>query len=1295
MTHKIYLGILFFFFQIFNLAAQSETVFNKLTSDNGIVQSIVYAIDQDKYGNIWLATEAGIVRNNSTESFLYDKYYGLPQGVSNRVLKVFIDSVGRIWIGTQNGLCLYSPKEDKFRLISKKRDDSQLIIRKISEDSSGNIWVVQNSSLWKCNLDNGQYVLNEIVNASVPLLCSLNSSILYGDNNSLFLLNTLNNTSVKTAKFPLDVSLISMVRKIGKTIFIGTVNGKLFKTDDKFSNFISVLDDSRIKNYDLKDIVFYNKNYYLSSDGAGVFRLDTNFHISKQYSHDEDDSGSISSNGVYDLFVDRQNILWVSTYGGGVYYINSLKNNFNVIKHQTNNSNSLSNNFCRSFLDVGNDIIWFGNQNGINIWNRKTNTWKFFTPVSNGIYGDRILSLALEGNYVWASSYNRGVFKIHKDNLSVEHYGINEPKERYIPNNKVFKIYIDKQNNKWIGGINEYLTKYKENVGTTIYKIIHVRDIIQTKNGDIIAVGGTGVFRINAAGVLSEIKSLRSKKGSLEYVTINCVVEKTNHELLLGTNGSGIILFNTQTNKINVINTNSNLPSDIVQGILEHKPNEYWVSTTRGLAKLNFTGTKSSILKFDKSDGLSSDEFNYNAYAKLNSGELIFGGVDGVTLFYPNKINTQQDYLPKIIFEEFSIFNEVLKPGNETLTSHINETKNVELRYSQNSIGIKFIGVLHGFSPKVNYSWKLEGFDEDWSKLSDKTQVNYTNLSYGDYTFKVKAYNNRGLCGEEREIQIAIARPWWASFFAYFIYIMIFGGVLYGVVYVAMLWEAKRSKEEQINTLNNITHEIKTPLSILIASLENDNSINNKSEIKSNIKRLNSLIGQMLDFQLVTSDNDIPKEISKIKIEEYFSDVINDFNPLLNEKKMNIKVNSNFEKEIFYFEKEDLDKIIYNLISNAIKYSKENGEIIINIDSNSKEQLLVELIDTGIGIPKDEQKYILTNHYRARNVANSKYSGTGLGLMIVKNLVEKNNGKISFESKEDIGTTFKLELPNQENSYILSAIKNDDVTNVSFDVSELERFSTYKILIVEDNDTIRKNMVRLLENYFLIYEATNGKEGVETALQIFPDLILTDYIMPLMDGVEMCNVIKEDINLNHIPVFMMTVLHSSSHKQHSIENGITEYFEKPVNLNILLAKINNLFRWQEKLKGKYMHQGDVDNAEKFKSKKDADFIEKLEGIVLEKIRDEEFNLQDICNKIGMSRTSLYMKLKSIIDLSPQDFIIHIKLKYAKKLLVEGDVNIKEVAYSSGFANPKYFSTSFKKQFGITPSKFISSLEKDN
>jgi DNA-binding response OmpR family regulator len=414
----------------------------------------------------------------------------------------------------------------------------------------------------------------------------------------------------------------------------------------------------------------------------------------------------------------------------------------------------------------------------------------------------------------------------------------------------------------------------------------------------------------------------------------------------------------------------------------------------------------------------------------------------------------------------------------------------------------------------------------------------------------------------------------------------------------------------------------------------------------------------------------------------------------LNEKKLKIIVNNNFRKELFYFEKEDLDKIVFNLISNAIKYSKDNGEIVIDLSNNKKNQLVFSITDNGIGIPKDQQKYILNNFYRARNAVNSKYSGTGLGLMIAKNLVERNNGKITFKSVENEGTSFKFTLSDQETEYLALNLNQEDKKSVSFDVTELNKFHNNKILIVEDNEILRKNLVDLLENYFLVYEAENGKEGLEMSHQIFPNLIISDYMLPVMDGVEMCNAIKDDINLNHIPVFMMTALHSGVHKQKSIESGITEYFEKPLDINILLAKINNLFSWQEKLKEKYLHQGDIDNAEKFKSQKDSDFIEKLELIILDKIKDENFTLQDICNIIGMSRTSLYMKLKSLIDLSPQDFIILTKLKYSKKLLVESNGNIKEVAYLSGFSNPKYFSTSFKKQFGQTPSEFLTSLEKE-
>ena len=445
----------------------------------------------------------------------------------------------------------------------------------------------------------------------------------------------------------------------------------------------------------------------------------------------------------------------------------------------------------------------------------------------------------------------------------------------------------------------------------------------------------------------------------------------------------------------------------------------------------------------------------------------------------------------------------------------------------------------------------------------------------------------------------------------------------------------------------------------------------------------------MLNFQKFSTDSsDI--EISKINLEDFTSKLIQDFKPLLQEKKLVIEFENKFNNEIFYFNEDYLTKILFNLISNAIKYSNENSKIIITLYLLEKDKLGIKVKDFGIGIPKNAQKNILTKFFRAKNVANNQYSGSGLGLMIVKQIIDKTNGKISFKSSEK-GTIFRISLSNFEQKYYVDsiqkiALKDIDVSN------EISKFSEKKILIVEDNIELRNYLIRTLENYFLVYEASNGQEAYDLASKIFPDLILTDFMMPIMDGLQFSKKIISDINLNHIPIFMLTALHNSIHKKESTDVGIAEYIEKPINVSFLLAKITNTFLWQEKLRDRYVHQNDVAIASKNKNDNENDFLNKLENIILDKIKDEAFSLQDICTLIGMSRTSLYMKLKNLIDLSPQDFIIHTKLKFAKKLLIEGNSNIKEIAYASGFSNPKYFSTSFKKAFGISPSDYIKSIQ---
>jgi len=380
------------------------------------------------------------------------------------------------------------------------------------------------------------------------------------------------------------------------------------------------------------------------------------------------------------------------------------------------------------------------------------------------------------------------------------------------------------------------------------------------------------------------------------------------------------------------------------------------------------------------------------------------------------------------------------------------------------------------------------------------------------------------------------------------------------------------------------------------------------------------------------------------------------------------------------------------LFSNAIKYSKENGLIKIELDKK-KDNLVLSITDNGIGIPKDQQKYILKRYYRGRNAINSNLPGTGLGLMIVKTIIEKDKGSIKFSSVENKGSTFTIRLVNKKMLYSPETQPEEYTTSLSLEEQEsLQEFSGAKILIVEDNDELRDNLVSKLSIYFQVEEAKNGKTGFEKALEFFPDLIVTDLIMPEMDGFEMTKKLQDEISLSHIPILMMTVLNSKKHKQESAKVGITAYLEKPVDINYLIAKIINALSWSKKLREKYLHQVDIKNAEKFRNTKDADFINRLEKYILDQINEESLSVHNLSSHVNMSRTALYMKLKNMVDLSPQNFIIHTRLKYARKKLIEGDMSIKEIAYSCGFSNPKYFSTSFKKLFGESPTTFIKNLK---
>tara|TARA_R110002096_G_scaffold400804_2_gene597527 strand:- start:29755 stop:33621 length:3867 start_codon:yes stop_codon:yes gene_type:complete len=1279
--------------------SQSNTEFQQLKGANVSTQSITYAVAQDSVGNLWVASEEGVLKHNSKFYKIYNTYNGLPELFSNRTTEIFIDSKQNIWIGSEKGVCIYDANLDVFKIVKSNIDINPSLVTSIQEDSQGNIWVGGFNGLWKYNTKSDSKELVRIVsNHNTQSIQPYKNQIIFGTTKGLFIYNIAED-DLQEKTLDNNLNNVSLVTRVDNYVIIGTKAGSLFKLEPNTQKVTPIKLKVNIK-HPIKDIIKKGTDtIYISTDGDGLYQLNNEFLVLNHFKEDANNQNALSSNGIYDILLVNENILWIATYGGGINYFDSNRLPFQKIKHRFNDKNSLAANFSRSIAKDTNGNLWFGTKKGVSIYNIKRNTWKHITNLSknNGNNQSIVLALEPDNEFMWIGTYNNGLFKLNINTLRSTHY--NTKYNRLLK--KVYAIHKDNENNIWVGGIEGDLAVISPNNKIETYPIQQVKYIYETSSGNILITGRYGVYKINPlTKEFKLIEALKPDENAFAFSTINSVYETKNGNLILATNGEGVVFYNSKNQNIKKLTINSGMPSDIIQGIIPFSDSNIWASTTKGLANIIITEKDTIINIFDKQDGLSTTEFNYGSYRKLSDSLFAFGGVSGVTLFNPKHIKGES-YKPKVVFDVFKLFNKIIKPGDGLLKKHINETKSIVLKHNENSIEIGFTGISHTSASKIKYVYKLDGFDEVWSSPSRTNFATYTNLSPGSYTFKVKAYNKYATAGDERQLNINVLSPWWATNKAYILYAFLLIGIIAAIVHFTSVIIKKKHADEQIDFFNNLTHEIKTPLTILISSLDNvtentGTGEDSKKRIKTTVKRINSLFEQMLNFQKVTSEDNLSTDITRIALVHHVKKRINNFEPLTKERNIEVILNNYWKEESFYFDKDSFDKILLNLISNAIKYSFENGTITINLHRTIKHELKVEIIDEGLGIPKDQQKFILKRYYRARNAINSQRPGTGLGLMMVKKLLEKTGGSIDFSSEENKGTTFTIFLKNLKDEYDKKVLSKENTINHlntdTEDQSELDTFSDSKILIIEDNDELRDILINTLGVYFQIFEASNGKEGLEIASQIFPDLILTDLIMPEMDGMQMAKQLKDDINLNHIPVFMLTVLQNSAQKLESIENGISEYIEKPVDIKFLLAKMINTLKWQKKLREKYVHDNDADNASLFRNKNDQEFLKNLEDAVIKNIENESFSVHDLSGSFSMSRTSLYMKLKNLVDLSPQDFIIHTKLKYAKKLLIEGEHSIKEVAYRSGFSNPKYFSTSFKKFYQITPSGFLESLK---
>jgi len=956
-------------------------------------------------------------------------------------------------------------------------------------------------------------------------------------------------------------------------------------------------------------------------------------------------------------------------------------------------------------------------------------------------------------------------FKNNSEIFDIKKFNDIRDKKGNLIKNPVFAIEEDRMGNIWVGFWKKGIAKITFDKQNETYTSVNyqnelnntnslsnnfVRDILEDSSGDIWVgtIRGLNKLKEDAAGTIAFTSYLNDSenKNSLSNNYVLDVFQASDGHLYVGTFGGGLNQIEISNNTLNFkhYTTKEGLPSDVVYQIKEDKQGNIWMLHVREISKLN--PTTGEVTYFENQDGINVSEFKDNAMLFTTSGMMLCGGVNGITFFQPDKLSVNE-IKPQLIISDFKLFNEIIHPSEERngkviLKKSINETKKIELPYSLNSMEFVFSS-LHFSNPKKNqYKYILEGFNEKWqySKGNERRFASYTNVPPGNYIFKVYGSNSVGVWTDEpKEISVIINKPWYLTTLAILLFSLLTFAIIYSFVKIRLNQIRLRSKldiesaihenSEEMNQMKlqfftNISHELRTPLTLIVGPLSQimNGEINTKDVPKlnsimyKNSNRLLKLINQLLDFRKAESGN-LNLIVQNDELVSFVGEVFTAFEDIALEKDIKFLFLSPKKELDAWFDNDKIEKILYNLLSNAFKFTPKGKGITVSLEKetiNNEDYAIIKVIDFGIGIPKDELVSIFDRFYQTRKENNAINEGSGLGLAYIKHLVEIHKGEINIQSEFHKGTTCTVIIPISKTAYSNNSIielqpqKYDfKYTKIGVDVIKENQLIPKKtnksskdhskdtplLLIVEDNRELQDYLVTFFSYDYRILTANNGKEGLEQAIKNIPSIIISDLMMPEMNGIEMCKKLKTDINTSHIPILILTAKAGLENEKEGLETGADEFILKPFNIEVLKLRLDNILRTKEQWIQKFRTNSSSNSWKELSSKLDQKFIEKSINIIKKNLDNTDFSVENFALEIGMSRSSLFLKLKSITGQSTSEFIRTNRLNKAAKLIESGKYSITEIIYMVGFSDPKYFRTCFKKHFGCTPSSYLSNFKK--
>jgi len=1302
--------------------------------DQGLSNNAVTCIYKDRNGFMWFGTYDGLNRYDGYSFRVFRNTIGDSTSLSdNHIYCIHSDNENSIWVGGGKGVSVYDPFRAAFFTPNFKRftgaETVPLNDAVLSIKSAGNRMFVGTAHSGLIVFEDRRAIGRQIV--------------LPGGSGGRYNVPAIEYDSIRQEiwvfvtdqglyKYEIGTGRISVVAT-GVTectailassagdLFVGNESGVFKVGRNGFERFAPVPEMI------IRDITEDPEGrLWIATDGNGLWQLPPGAIRARPLALA---GAAINSNAIYAVNIDAGGRQWIGTLRGGVNILEKNPSLFKTISYHTGKTQD-ANDFILSLCEDDRSNLFIGTDGaGLRYWDKQKNIFtKYVHSADPGSVSSNFITYITRDfkNDIWVSTWFGGVNKLNRSNNTFRHYSCYNPYQN-IDERNVWEIYEDSKRRLWASASNRghlYLyNRAADKFELFDSSLVDLQVLTEDREGNLWGGNYNSLIKIDP-------ENRRHKTFFIGY-PIRSIYEDKRRNFWVGTEGGGLLLVDREKGFYRQLTTKEGLPNNGILRILEDKDGNLWLSTYYGLCRYN--PASKTRRNFTQADGLQSNQFSFNAAMIAKNGEFLFGGIKGFNSFFPDSINDRRN-IPRLFLTGMRIDNAPVESDTAYVTARTKDiVTGITVPFDRAVLSFDFTALQYAKCDNLKYAYYLKGWDKDWGIANIVRTANYSHLREGNYEFCVRVMNADGVWnGEEQLLSVLVLPPWYRTWWAYSLYAALAIGIFYAFLYyyrrqerlryeirLALVEKQKEKEltERKISFFTDISHEFRTPLTLIVSPLkdlmaetDSERFQNKLSTVHRNARRLLSLVDQLLLFRKVESIEQ-QLHLSSFDINEACNEVFLSFTQRAVSKNVRLNFDRPLEEIYYCGDKEKIEIILFNLLSNALKYTPAGGKVDLSLTAEGG-QLSIIVKDTGCGIAKNISDRLFEAFYQANNTEKASQTGFGIGLYVSKKLAVAHAGSLSYISSEGAGSTFTLTLPRnkqesmehpkEEGRHGHPSIIHELVEEGPEEEGKKETDKSKVIdkiisglpamVIVDDNAELRRYVKEIFSDRFNIYEADNGLSAFALIEKELPDIIVSDVIMGKMDGIELCRKLKEKAHLAHIPIILLTGSSSERSRLMGLEVGAEDYVAKPFTRELIVARVQNILRSRSRLQQYFFNTITLKPTSSIETEQ-KQFLERCIEIVNRHMDNPDFSVQFFCQEIGMSQPALYKRIKAISGLTVNVFIRYLRLRRAAELLIDTSKTVVEVTYITGFNDIKYFREQFSKLFGMTPSEFIRRYRK--